>query len=223
MSHQLSATCTSRLRNTSGTIAGLRASANTPTLAAARNGRPPPGPPHELYSGSVSRRCCFSEGMLSTGVSSSVTRDSMSTLTGGAARAAATPAACTEAARATLKAGLVSTRPGRAGSAPEALDCGSSAGMTAVGGGRLHALTSIHRVSGNCGVDLQATAVSRSRGRGVGPTRRCGWIVGVADTTRRDPGAAAGVRASQSPDPHRVEVRGRGVCSGIRDPGRNRV
>ena len=87
-----------------------------------------------------------------------------------------------------------------------------------VRGRRTHEACSI-----GAGVDLQATAVSRSRGRGVGPTRRCEWIVGVADTTRRDPGAAAGVRASQSPDPHRVEVRGRGVCSGIRDPGRNRV
>ena len=51
----------------------------------------------------------------------------MSTLTGGAASAAVTPAACTEAARGTLEAGLVSTLPGRAASAPGALDCGSSA------------------------------------------------------------------------------------------------
>ncbi|WP_044247313.1 hypothetical protein [Chondromyces apiculatus] len=52
--------------------------ANSPTLAATKKGRNTPGsvgggPDHELKSGSVSRRCCFSEGKLSTGVSSSVT------------------------------------------------------------------------------------------------------------------------------------------------------
>ena len=51
----------------------------------------------------------------------------MSALTCGADSAAATPAAWTEAARGTLEADLVSTLPGWAGSAPGALDCGSSA------------------------------------------------------------------------------------------------
>src|SRR5438132_9801954 len=50
-----------------------------PTFAAAQNGRGEPeasssgGGVHELYNGSVNRRCCFSENTLSTGSSSSVT------------------------------------------------------------------------------------------------------------------------------------------------------
>ena len=168
MSHQLSATCTSRLTNTSGTIAGLRASANTPTLAAARNVRPAPGPAHELYSGSVSRRCCFSGGwVVHRRIILGHQRFDVDAHRRRRQRRG--NACCLDRGGTRHARGRPRQQPARPGS----LRSGSAGlrvkrGMTAVRGGRLHALTSIPRVSRNC----DFAAPSPRSHRFAGPDKR---------------------------------------------------